>query len=105
MTNGAAGSAGSQLPEARTDDELDLESRAVKLAGQWTELALKQVIGFGALALMVIQIIAADVVFVLYAVNNDWHLPVAAITGWLAATVIQVVGVVLVVTQGLFSQD
>ena len=50
-----------------------------------------------------VQIIVADVVFVLYATNGvHWVIPPAAISAWLGAVVIQVIGVVLVVTRYLF---
>ena len=48
------------------------------------------------------QIVAADVVFVAYGWTNGWDIPVTAIQAWLAATVIEVVTVVLVVTKSMF---
>jgi hypothetical protein len=42
-------------------------------------------------------------VFVAFAwAGQDWHLSTAVIDVWLAATVVQVVGIVLVVTRNLF---
>ena len=49
---------------------------------------------------------AADLVFIKYAHEKGWgDLPVGAIQAWLAATVVQVVGVVLVIARSVFPQD
>jgi hypothetical protein len=53
--------------------------------------------------LLLIQIGVADGVFVLYAwLGKSWDVPAAAISAWLGAVVIQVIGIVLVITRGLF---
>jgi hypothetical protein len=45
----------------------------------------------------------ADTLMFLYAgLGRHWNVPDGVINGWLAATVIQLVGVVLVVTRYLF---
>jgi glutathione S-transferase len=49
------------------------------------------------------QFVAADAVFVVFAwVGRRWDLPPGVIEVWLAATVVQVVGVVAIVTRHLF---
>lgn len=49
------------------------------------------------------QFLIADAVFVVFAwAGEGWHLSTAVIDVWLAATVVQVVGIVLVVTRNLF---
>jgi hypothetical protein len=49
------------------------------------------------------QLGIADAVFIAYAwVGRSWHLDPAVIDIWLGATVVQVVGIVLVVTRHLF---
>jgi hypothetical protein len=51
------------------------------------------------------QLVIADAVFITYAwAGRNWKLDGAVIEIWLAATVVQVVGVVLVVTRHLFPQ-
>jgi hypothetical protein len=53
--------------------------------------------------LLAAQLAIADVVFVVYAwAGERWNLHPAVINIWLGATVVQVVGVVLVVTRHLF---
>lgn len=49
------------------------------------------------------QFVVADAVFVIFAwAGRKWDLPPGVIEVWLAATVVQVVGVVAVVTRHLF---
>jgi hypothetical protein len=51
------------------------------------------------------QLVIADAVFVVYAwAGKHWNLEPIVINVWLGATVVQVVGVVLVVTRHLFPQ-
>lgn len=51
------------------------------------------------------QLVVADLVFVVYAwVGRKWSLEPVVINVWLGATVVQVVGIVLVVTRHLFPQ-
>ncbi len=62
------------------------------------------------MAAMVIQIIIADVAFYIYGyehVENGhfWAIPAGAIQVWLGATVVQVIGVVLVIARSLFPSD
>lgn len=55
------------------------------------------------LLLLLAQFLIADAVFVAFAwAGEHWHLSTAVIDVWLAATVVQVVGIVLVVTRNLF---
>jgi hypothetical protein len=63
---------------------------------------LYRLVGRGALGFMAVQLIVADAAFYFYGFWNSWDIPDVAITGWLGATVIQVIGVVLVITKNLF---
>ena len=118
MTEDPAGSADSATP-APTDEELDLEHRKVALDKERTELdrekekfetdkanrRLRQSFAKGALAVMVVQIVAANAVFVWYGDTNGWDIPAAAISAWLGSTVAQVVAVVLVIMNYLFPKS
>jgi hypothetical protein len=54
---------------------------------------------------LAIQLLIADAVFVAYAwAGRGWNLEPLVINVWLGATVVQVIGVVLVVTRHLFPQ-
>jgi hypothetical protein len=49
-----------------------------------------------------IQIVAADIVFVVYGDANAWVIPGSAISAWLGATVAQVIAVAVVIVRSLF---
>jgi hypothetical protein len=73
---------------AAADAELD-----VRLKGRVADVAL---------TFMGAQVVAADGVFVAYGIANGWHAPPSAIVGWLSATVVEVIGVVVVISRYLF---
>lgn len=81
-----------------TSSELDKE-------GKLRDLKLKDKYGNTLLWLMGGQLFVANAVFVAYAwVGTDpaWHVESGVMQVWLAATVVQVIGVVQVVTRNLF---
>jgi len=85
-----------QPRQAMTDGE-------IQTANEHLKLRLRRGIAIFAGLTALGQVICADVVFVLYAQRGmHWRLPVSAIEAWLAATVIQVIGIVLVITRSLF---
>jgi hypothetical protein len=52
---------------------------------------------------MLLQLAVADVVFIVYAwAGAHWHLTPTVINVWLVGTLVEVIGVVLVVTRYLF---
>jgi hypothetical protein len=50
----------------------------------------------------VVQVVIADVVFVLYGFWNGWEIPGSTMNAWLAATVAQIAAVALVIARSLF---
>jgi hypothetical protein len=64
-----------------------------------------KVYAYGAITLMAIQIGIADAGFYLYGHAYRWKIPEGAIEAWLAAIVVQVIGVVLVIARSLFPSD
>jgi hypothetical protein len=86
----------SRKKPALTDDEIQTANERLKLRlRKWLAI----IAGCAALA----QVATADIVFILYASHGrHWNVPTAAIQAWLAATVVQVIGVVLVITRSLF---
>jgi hypothetical protein len=59
---------------------------------------------------MGVQILIADVAFYWYgyehvAEGHRWQIPPGAIEVWLGATVVQVIGIVLVIARSLFPSD
>jgi hypothetical protein len=86
------------LTERNQAQEIELRR---KFAGQ--EYELRRTYARRILLLLVAQFLIADGVFIAFAwVGEHWDLSTAVIDVWLAATVVQVVGIVLVVTRHLF---
>lgn len=67
------------------------------------DIALKKKYANWLLGAVVFQLVVANGVFVAYAwVGKDWDLDAVVIDVWLAATLVQVIGVVAIVTRYLF---
>jgi hypothetical protein len=103
-----AGSPATELLEAanprpiQRESSFDVEDRRLDTARKRSDLRMVKIVGYGSLAAMAIQILAADGGFYLYGHAYAWRIPPEAIIGWLTATVVQIVGVVLVITNYLF---
>lgn len=66
------------------------------------DITLKNLYARGMIAFLGLQMTAADLVFVFYAWRGEhWKVPGSVMQGWLAATVVELVGIVLVVTRYL----
>lgn len=79
-----------------TSDDLDALDRE-------QDIRLKRIYGSVALGLACGQVIAADVGFFFYGFRGGWErVPPEVMNAWLGATVVQVLGIMLVVTQYLF---
>lgn len=85
--------------------ELQKALKKARAANAWTDVRLRRWLGFGALFLMAAQMVAADVVFVVYGHANGWDIPVSGIQVWLGATVVQVAVIVGAVAKYLFPPD
>jgi hypothetical protein len=67
------------------------------------DLELRETYAKWLLGILAVELIVVNVIFCLYASKGrDWRLPDGVIQIWLAATVVQVVGIVTVVTRYLF---
>lgn len=87
-----------RIENDRLEQEGVLRSRAFD-----AELDLRGRYARSLLWLMVLQLLAASAVFVAYSWRGRrWDVPPGVIKTWLGATVVQVVGVVAVVTRHLF---
>lgn len=49
-------------------------------------------------------LVSANVAFYLYAIHKNFDIPPEVIIGWLTTTVVQVVGIVLVIAKYLFPE-
>ena len=63
---------------------------------------MRRVYAYGLLGVAVVQLAVADAAFLIYGFWNDWRVPAVAIDGWLGATMVQTIGVVLVIVRALF---
>ena len=83
------------------------EAERRKLANEKAKnlLAYGKVYAYGALLAMIAQILIADAAFYFYGHAYHWKVPVGAMQVWLGATVVQVIGVVLVIARSLFPED
>ncbi|HXS47250.1 MAG TPA: hypothetical protein VN756_07285 [Solirubrobacterales bacterium] len=86
------------LTERNQAQEIELRRRFAE-----QEYELRRTYARWIIVLLGAQFLLADAVFVAFAwAGKHWDLSTAVIDAWLAATVIQVVGIVLVVTRNLF---
>jgi hypothetical protein len=83
----------------------DFAQQEIKLKESYArqELELRAAYAKGLLAILAGELIVVTVIFWLYAeVGHGWSIPEGVIQIWLWATVVQIVGVVTVVTRYLF---
>jgi hypothetical protein len=86
------------LPERDRAQAIELKRKSAEL-----EHGLKKTYATWILVLLGFQLALANAIFVAFAwVGEGWDLSTPVIQAWLAATVVQIVGVVLVVTRHLF---
>lgn len=93
------------LPERlrHLDEEERSQGMSLRQLFAEQEDGLRQMYADWILWLLGAQFVIANAVFVTFAwVGRSWDLPPAVVEVWLAATVIQVVGVVAIVTRHLF---
>lgn len=85
--------------ELMSSDELATEGRR-------HDLILRKRIGIFAIIGVSAELIIANAVFITYAwAGEHWKVPTAAIDVWLAATVIQIFGILYVITNYLFPKS
>ncbi|MGH2939280.1 MAG: hypothetical protein ACRDPE_14310 [Solirubrobacterales bacterium] len=88
---------------AKLEAEADMVGEAV--ATERENRRLRFGIAIAALALMALQVLAANGVFVWFGVAAGWEVPSSAIGAWLGTTVVEVVAVVLVIVNYLFPNE
>ncbi len=70
---------------------------------RWQDIQLKKAYAKWLLILVAAQMIVADAVFIAYAwAGNGWHIEASVIQIWLGATLVELIGVTLVITRYLF---
>lgn len=87
-----------ELKKESSEQEIELRK---EYATQ--EIELRQTYAKGLLALLAVELVFVNVIFWKYAaIGEHWNVPIGVIQIWLGATVVQVVGVVAIVTRYLF---
>ncbi len=85
------------------EEQLKLQEIRIKRKYAKQEIDLRRKYAKGLLTVLAAQLCVADLVFVIFAwAGEHWQLSDGVIQIWLAAVVVQVIGVVTVVTQHLF---
>jgi hypothetical protein len=93
------------LGSAKAVSKIEERGRALETEKSKVDLTLQRFVGYGGLGLMVAQLVVANLVFVKYADAKGWsQLPTGVIQVFLAATVVQVIGVVLIVARSVFPE-
>jgi hypothetical protein len=89
----------------REIDELPAPLQNLPQKDHAQDIRLKRIYALALLVGLGIQVVIVDGVFVVYAwAGVDWNVAEPVMSIWLGATVINVIGVVLVVTNYLFPQ-
>jgi hypothetical protein len=88
--------------KAKPDDDPKLRRRNARADEADQTVRLQKLLSRFAIAAMGGQLFLADGAFIAYGFWNDWRIPPETILGWLSATVIEVIGIVLVITRHLF---
>ena len=90
-----------QSPSIEGLDPHDHE--ALKGLDHWQDIQLKKSYAMVMLKLVAAQLFVADFVFIVYAwAGEHWRLDSGVVQFWLGATIVELIGVALVVTQYLF---
>lgn len=72
------------------------------LDNQQQDVRMRKHLGYGAMTVVAVQMVAANVFFGWYMVAADAKPQPEVMLGWMGMTVVQVIGVILVVTRNLF---
>jgi hypothetical protein len=79
------------------------DHEALKGLDHWQDIQLKRSYAMALLRLVAGQLFVADAVFIVYAwAGRGWDLEPSVVQFWLGATIVELIGVALVVTQYLF---
>jgi hypothetical protein len=87
-----------------SDHDLEQQKKTVAITRQQDENASRKVYSYGFALVLSVQLGIADAIFWIYGASNDWHVPGSTMDAWLGASVVQVIGIVLVITRYLFRQ-
>ncbi len=108
----AASDAATQILDSKTPpqplEKLSSTERIADARATQAEQAntLRSRYGYALLLLVLLQIVAADAIFLIYAWRGvHWDIPEGTLNVWLGATVVQVIAVVVIVVHYLFPEQ
>ncbi len=93
------------MPEALRflTEKAQLQEIELKKEYATQEIELRETYAKGLLAILAVELVVVNVIFWIYAEQGkNWNIPDGVIQIWLGATVVEIVGVVTVVTRYLF---
>jgi hypothetical protein len=85
-------------------DALDLEARRLANRAVSDVIDARRDYAVWAKWAAAVQLAVADIGFMFYGFFNRWHIPSVAIEYWLAATIVEVIGVVVLIVKAIFSE-
>lgn len=88
-----------------TLEEHEADTRELASTKMRDRLGFGRLYAYGALIAAGVQVLIADGAFYVYGFENHWRIPSSAIEVWLGATVVQVIGVVMVIVRSLFPSE
>lgn len=74
----------------------------IQLKGEGQTVALRRHLVYGAFGAVALQLVAANVAFYLYGIERRWDIESEVMIAWLTATVVETLGVVLIIARNLF---
>lgn len=83
-------------------DDAEIRARGAAAADAEQNVSLKKTFAWALLALLALQLVATNVAFYIFGASASWHISDSVMLGWMAATVVEVIGIVLVVVKNLF---
>ncbi len=96
--------AAGQARPIESEEEFNAWQRGQEVALTTQNLELRKKIANWSIGIMVAQIALVNLVFVIYALTLGADLPEGVLQAWFASTVVQIVGIVLVITRYLFPE-
>ena len=92
----------SRVEIVSSDEELSLA--ALKSRDRKQTISLKRTLAYFAIVAVSVQLLCANVMFALYLWTPEWreNTPPEVIIAWMSATVVEVIGIVVIIARNLF---
>jgi hypothetical protein len=89
----------------RRADEATVKKLEIEAAQADNDREMRKDIAARVFKAISVQVIIADVAFLIYGFWNGWEIPGSTISAWLGAVVVQVIAVGLVIARSLFPPE